>query len=121
MQEKAFNRRERRVNAEIAENSYTAGFLGPCELACAIWALVPVRFPTQITGGRFVDRSRYGREVRRDVVLETIFTDVVKQFLHPGNFNHACAAESVERIVGEAPFADVSSHLARSIVGGKTR
>src|SRR5258708_13229483 len=67
-----------------------------------------------------MDRRANTRKIRRYVVLETVLANVVEQLLHFRNFHHASAAESVQRIIGKAAFADVTAHLTRRVVGGET-
>ena len=51
-------------------------------------------------------------EVGGDVVLEAVLADVAEQLLQARDFDHAGAAESFERIVGERALADVAADLA---------
>ena len=64
----------------------------------------------------YTARSDTGK-IGGHVMLETVFADVVQQLLHLRNFDHAGAAESIQRIVGESAFADVAAHLAGGVVG----
>jgi len=52
-------------------------------------------------------------------MLEPAFTNKVEQPLQLRDFDHARAAEGVERVVSKFAFADVAAHLASGVVGGE--
>ena len=80
---------------------------------------MPVHIPTQVSRGGFMHGGCHRREVGSDVVFETVLADVVEQFLHMGDFNHARAAKGIQRIVGELALAYVAAHPAGCVVGGE--
>ena len=81
--------------------------------------LMPVGGPVEVAGGGLVDGGGGGGEAGGDVVLEAVLADVAQQRLHVGDVDDACAAEGVERVVGEGPLADVALDGAREVVGGE--
>src|SRR5438067_1781498 len=84
--------------------------------AGSIRAIVPQRVPAHITGGGFVDSSRDRRKIRRHMMLEAIFTNVVQKLLHLRNLDYAGAAKGVERIISEAAFANVAAHFPGGVI-----
>src|SRR6185312_10501580 len=83
-------------------------------------AVVPMHVPTQVTGGGLVHRRGHGGQVCGHMMLESVLTDAVKEALHIGNFHHARAAERIQRVIGEAPLANVTAHLPCGVVGWET-
>ena len=63
---------------------------------------VRVHFPAQIAGGHLVYHGVYARKVGSHVVFKSVLADKVQQFLQPRNLHHACAAKSLERVVGKS-------------------
>lgn len=55
------------------------------------------------------------------MVFEALLADVAQKLLQIRDFDDASAAESFERIVGEASAADVAADSSVGIVGGKPR
>src|SRR5258708_7385212 len=81
---------------------------------------MPVHIPAQIAGGGFVNRRRNRREVSSDMMFETLFADKVQQLLQIGNLDDAGSTESVQCVVGETAFTDVTPHLAGCVISGET-
>src|ERR1700722_18028128 len=52
-------------------------------------------------------------------MLKAALADKAQQLLQVRDLDYACAAERVQRVVGEASFAYVAAHLAGSIVSGE--
>ena len=56
-------------------------------------SLVSVHVPAEVSRGSFMNNRRDAGKIGGDVVLETVFANVVEQFLQSGNFNDAGAAK----------------------------
>src|SRR5712692_2172176 len=82
--------------------------------------LVPVDVPAEVAGGGFVNGRGDLGEIRGNVMLESVLADVTQEFLQVGNANHAGAPESLERIVSEFPFSDVTTDFPLPIIRRKT-
>src|SRR3954468_13297922 len=85
--------------------------------AGCVRTIVPQRVPSHIPSGGFVDSSSNRRQVRGNVVLKTVFANVMQKLLHLRNLDHASAAERIEWIIREATFANVAAHSACSVIG----
>src|SRR5204863_7651435 len=108
-------------NASPANRNYSSG---RDSLAANAFVLnesllrrVVVSFPAEIILRGFLNGARHRREVRRDVVLETVLTDVAKELLHLRNFHNSGATKCFQRIVGEFPFAHVAANHTAGIYG----
>src|SRR5450755_3512111 len=63
-------------------------------------------------------RSIRGK-IGSDVMFESVLADIVQEFLHLPDFDHARSTEGVERVVGEPSLTNVATHLACRVVGGE--
>src|SRR5271154_1097315 len=80
---------------------------------------MPVGIPPEIAGRSFVNYSADGGKISGDVVLESVFADVTKEFLHPRDLHDSRTAKSFQRVVREVTNADVAADSAGAVVGGK--
>ena len=76
-----------------------------------------MHLPAEVVGGGFIDGAGDCGEVGSNVMLEAVLADVAEELLHVGDFDDTCAAEGVERVVGEGAFAYVAGDLAGEVVG----
>src|SRR5581483_593326 len=86
-------------------------------LASRPWSLVPVSVPTEVASCGFMHSTGNGRKIGGHMVLETVFANVMEQFLHLWNLDYACAAEGVQGIIREPALANVASHLSSCVIG----
>ena len=77
-----------------------------------------MNFPPKIISERFGQNFRPVRLGHDDVMFETVFADVAHEFLQLRNFRDGAVAKSVELVIGEFAFADVSADFAVGIGGG---
>src|ERR1700759_5608032 len=72
--------------------------------------------PPEILRRRLIDGTCHLGEVRRHVMLESLFTDKSQQLLHMGNSYHARASKRLQRIVRELAFANIPANLACVVI-----
>src|ERR1019366_4687523 len=77
--------------------------------------------PAQVTGGGFLHGAGDGGHVGGHVMLEAVLADEAQERLEMRNLDHAGAAESGQRIVGELALSHVAIDAAFQIVGGEAR
>src|ERR1700722_2491703 len=86
----------------------------------AAWAQrllrVPVCIPAEISTARLMNYSTNSGEIRGDMVLESVFANVVKKLLHSRNLDDPGAAKSFQRIIRERSPADVSTNSSRLVI-----
>src|SRR5271154_5765396 len=80
---------------------------------------MPVGIPPEIAGRSFVNYSADGGKISGDVVLESVFADVTKEFLHPRDLHDSRTAKSFQRVVREVTSTGVTANSAGAVVGGK--
>src|SRR5579864_502851 len=83
--------------------------------------LVPVRFPPEVSSGGFMNCSGHAGKVRRNVMFEAVFANVVQQLLHFRNLHNPSPSEGIEWDIGEAAFANVAAHSSRGVISRKPR
>lgn len=68
-----------------------------------------------------MEHSGNGGEIRSDVVLETVFTNVTEKFLHLRDLDYPGAPKGFQGIVSERTRADVTTNSPQPVIGGKAR
>src|ERR1700738_451164 len=82
---------------------------------------MPVRFPSEISNGGFIEHAVNRREIRGHMVLESIFTDVAQKSLHSRNFYYSRAPKRFQRIIRKLACAYVATNSSGAVVRGKAR
>src|SRR6266404_6036187 len=85
----------------------------------AAYLRVRVHVPAEIASRRLMNYRRDRGEIRRHVMLKSVFADVMQKLLHVGNLHHACAAKCFQWIIREAPFSGIAANLAGQVIRGE--
>src|SRR3974390_3515900 len=80
-----------------------------------------VHVPAEVACSCFVNRGGYAGKTRRHMVLESIFANVMEQFLQSGNLHHTGSAKCVQRIVGETAASGITPDFPRGVVRREPR
>src|SRR5258708_7566075 len=82
---------------------------------------VPQYVPAEISRRRLMHGVGHGAEAAGNMVLKTVFANVVEQLPELRNLDNAGTAEGGERILGESSLAHIPANLPRAIVCRKAR
>ncbi len=77
---------------------------------------VAVNVPAKILANSFFKHISAAGLANRDMMLEALFTYVLHKTIHVINLTNSYAAKSIERIIGELAFTNITTNFSFAVI-----